>query len=72
MKHCSISDIGLVREKNQDAYLYLENESGDVLALVLDGIGGARAGEVASSETVAYLEQHFSALKAYRDLKDAK
>lgn len=72
MRHCSISDIGLVREKNQDAYLYLENQSGDVLAVVLDGIGGAKAGEVASSEAVAFLQEHFLLLKPYNDLKEAK
>ena len=42
MDYYCITDIGLLREKNQDSYLALYNEHGDFLALVADGIGGER------------------------------
>ena len=59
MEYSCITDIGLVREKNQDSYLVLYNEYGDFLALVADGIGGGRAGEVASGELIKYFEYSF-------------
>jgi protein phosphatase len=45
------SDVGLVREGNEDS-LY----AGHQLLVVADGVGGAVAGEVASSETIRALE----------------
>lgn len=59
MEYSAISDIGLLREKNQDSYLAISNEYGDFLFIVADGIGGGRAGEVASSEVVKYFNKEF-------------
>ena len=55
-----ITDKGVVRSQNQDSY-YLKPAGDDlVVAVVCDGMGGARAGNVASSLAVetasAYLE----------------
>ncbi|MBN2850243.1 MAG: protein phosphatase 2C domain-containing protein, partial [Erysipelotrichaceae bacterium] len=41
------SDIGKNRKMNQDAFVIKQNGS-SILALVCDGMGGAKAGEVAS------------------------
>lgn len=71
MEHYSITDIGLHRAKNQDAYLVCSNSNGDLLAIVCDGIGGAKAGEVASSETVSWFEKNFADSKAFSDLNQA-
>lgn len=59
MEYSCITDIGLYREKNEDSYLAIENTYGDFLAIVADGIGGGKAGEVASGELVKYFKPVF-------------
>lgn len=71
MKYSCISDIGLIREKNQDSYLAIENNYGDLLAIVADGIGGGRAGEVASGEVVKYFNSIFKESGPFDSLDDA-
>mgnify|MGYP003187850560 CR=1 FL=1 len=44
-----ITDRGVIREQNQDAFAHQVLPDGRVLALVCDGMGGARAGNVAST-----------------------
>lgn len=51
-----ISDIGLVRQNNEDFSKMLKEEQFFVLA---DGMGGHQAGEIASKETVERLCQSF-------------
>ena len=71
MEYYCITDIGLIREKNQDSYLAIENRHGDLLALVADGIGGGKAGEVASSELIDYFEKHFPESGPFSGIQDA-
>ena len=66
-----ISDVGLHRTCNQDSYVTCTNNNGDFLALVADGIGGGKAGDVASKETVNYIKKRFSSL-SFESLCDAK
>ena len=49
MQAWGLTDAGLVREQNQDAFLIMELSDTCRLAVVCDGMGGARAGNVASS-----------------------
>ena len=38
MKYCSLTDIGLVRERNEDNFSTIENKNSDILFFVCDGI----------------------------------
>lgn len=53
MRHWELSDTGRVRKENQDSCRVVEYEADDgspmILALVCDGMGGAKGGAVASS-----------------------
>ena len=71
MLYSCISDIGLVREKNQDSYLAIENKYGDFLAIVADGIGGGKAGEVASGKVVKYFNSIFKESGPFSTLQNA-
>ncbi|MDN3504265.1 MAG: protein phosphatase 2C domain-containing protein [Rhabdochlamydiaceae bacterium] len=53
-KSYGTSDIGLMREKNEDCFAILQEERFFALA---DGMGGHKAGEIASKEAVSYLCQ---------------
>ena len=57
------SDVGSVREQNEDAFHTLlgtgsDNEFFDALLIVADGMGGHAAGEVASEMAVTNLPKH--------------
>ena len=71
MEYACITDVGLVREKNQDSYLAITNAYGDFLALVADGIGGGKAGEVASGETIKYFDDNFKESGPFDKIEDA-
>ena len=72
MEYSCITDIGLIREKNQDSYLAIYNEYGDFLMLVADGIGGGKAGEVASGEVIKYFEHAFKQSGPFDALEDVE
>lgn len=52
-----ITDRGQVREINEDAGGVFYNASGQLLAIVADGLGGHLAGEVASEMAVTHIKQ---------------
>lgn len=72
MNNYCLSDIGLHREKNQDSFCAVNNKNGDFLALVCDGIGGGKAGDVASREAVNFFISSFSKNKGFKSLLDAE
>ena len=63
MQVWGVTHQGVVRQQNQDAFDTRTLEDGRVLALVCDGMGGARAGNVASAMAVELFMRRFSELK---------
>lgn len=65
IKACGISDVGLVRNNNEDVFAELPEQQCFILA---DGMGGHQAGEIASRETVEvlsnYLQKHSKSLQS--------
>ncbi len=60
MRCAIISDIGLVREENQDE-VRAKDFGSNILAVVCDGMGGERSGSQASAIAVRELFDHFEA-----------
>ena len=71
MKCYGVTDKGLVRKANQDSYIISANAYGDIFAIVADGIGGGKAGDVASTMATDYLGDAFSKSNKFNDLNSA-
>ena len=52
------TDTGIVRDHNEDSVIILSSEAGTLMA-VADGMGGHRAGEVASSIVIKNISERF-------------
>ena len=63
MKIYSKTDIGRKREINQDAFYVGEFDNGAVFAVVCDGMGGAKSGNVASEKAAAVISEYI--VKSY-------
>lgn len=61
MKIAAKTDIGRVREQNQDSYAAGELPGGVAWAVVCDGMGGAAGGNVASSVAVKIISEKITA-----------
>ena len=53
------TDVGIFRNENQDAFLFLKNKTGQFLAVVCDGLGGHNCGNIASTMAVSILKNFF-------------
>lgn len=71
MKAFYLTDTGRVREHNEDSVTILKNVSGEYLAVVADGMGGHRKGEVASALTVTHLGKRFMEASSVGTKSDA-
>ncbi len=58
MKSFYLTDAGRIRDHNEDSVVIVENKGVQLMAIA-DGMGGHRAGEVASSIAINYLATHF-------------
>ncbi len=71
MKTFYLTDAGRVRDHNEDSVTILKNQSNEYLLIVADGMGGHRAGEVASSLAVTHLGTRFSEIASIGSKLDA-
>lgn len=71
MKSFYITDSGRVRSHNEDSVTIVKNETGEHLMMVADGMGGHRAGEIASSMVVTHLGSRFANLSTIGTKFDA-
>lgn len=65
------TDAGKVRSHNEDSVTIVTNMSGDYLLMVADGMGGHKAGEVASSMAVTTIGSRFQKLSSLGSKVDA-
>jgi protein phosphatase len=65
VKHAGLTDVGQVRAINQDSYWvdYLGEQG--FLAVVADGMGGHKAGEIASQKAVTVMSKTLEQANAY-------
>ena len=55
MKSFFLTDTGRVRDHNEDSVTILKNANNEYLLAVADGMGGHKAGEVASSMAINHI-----------------
>ena len=65
------TDPGKVRSHNEDSVTIAQNESGEYLVVVADGMGGHKAGEVASSLAVNELSKRWVNLSSIGTKEEA-
>ena len=70
MKYFALTDKGYKRSANQDSYCITHNEKDDVLMIVCDGVGGAKAGDVASGTFIRHISERFSENRGFRSEYD--
>ena len=71
MKSFYITDSGRVRSHNEDSVTIVKNTSSEHLMIVADGMGGHRAGEIASSMVVTQIGSRFQSLSTIGTKIDA-
>lgn len=71
MKSFYLTDAGKVRSHNEDSVTILKNANNEYLLIVADGMGGHRAGEVASSMVVTHMGKRFTELSSVGSKLDA-
>lgn len=62
-----LTDAGKVRSHNEDAVTIINNDKNEYLLAVADGMGGHKAGEVASSIAIEHLTDSFYNLETLGD-----
>ena len=59
MKSFYLTDAGVVRDHNEDSVIIVSNDNATLMA-VADGMGGHRAGEIASSIAISNISKRFN------------
>ncbi len=71
MEYFYLTDTGKVRDHNEDSVVVCENKNGEVLMAVADGMGGHKAGEIASSIAITHLGRRFHEMGSIGTYDDA-
>ena len=71
MKTFYLTDPGMVRSHNEDNLIILSNSNNEYLLSVADGMGGHKAGEVASSIAIEYIKDKFNSTLSLGTKEDA-
>ncbi len=71
MNTAFITDPGIVRSHNEDSVNIVSNMMGEYMLIVADGMGGHRAGEIASGIAVDHLSERFKNLSSVGNKVDA-
>ena len=66
-----LTDTGKIRDHNEDSVIILNNENDEYLLAVADGMGGHKAGEVASAIVINHLTEEFYSLDTLGDKDNA-
>lgn len=71
MKTFFLTDTGKVRDHNEDSVIILKNSNNEYLLAVADGMGGHKAGEVASQMAIDHITNKFKEKESLGEKKDA-
>ncbi|MDD3341575.1 MAG: Stp1/IreP family PP2C-type Ser/Thr phosphatase [Bacilli bacterium] len=71
MEYFYLTDPGKVRDHNEDSVIISENMSGEIFMAVADGMGGHKAGEVASSIAISHIGKRFREMGSVGNKEDA-
>lgn len=71
METAYLTDPGKVRDHNEDSVIIIRNEQNEYLLAVADGMGGHKAGEVASSIAISHIGKRFRELGRVGNREDA-
>lgn len=71
MDYYYLTDVGKVRDHNEDSVTVIKNSSGEILLAVADGMGGHRGGEIASSIAISHIGKRFMEISSLGNKEDA-
>ena len=72
MRYAYKTDPGIVRDHNEDNVIIVEDETGEILMAVADGMGGHLCGEVASSIAITHIAESFKKISSIGTKEDAE
>ncbi len=71
MKTFFLTDTGKVRDHNEDSVIIIKNSYNEYLLAVADGMGGHKAGEVASAMAINHITDKFNSLERLGEKSNA-
>lgn len=72
MNYYANTDIGKVRSKNQDQATVIVNTKDQIVAVVCDGMGGHRSGEIASRVVIEHVVSCFNCIPPFDNDAEVK